>query len=58
MLNVFIFTLESHKVSVKNIIKVFLHSMQSLDRDYTLKINKELVFICIFTMMFLKNMLQ
>ena len=54
--NVFILTLDLHKVKIENIVKVFYRLIQELNCDIKLNINDKNQAICTFSMIFLSDM--
>jgi len=58
VVNVFTLILESYKAKLKTIVKAFFRLIRQLDRDITnLKINKKSIFIYIFAIELIEDML-
>ena len=58
LINVFIVILNSHDAHFKNVIEIFDKTIRTLNRDQNLNINEKQTTICVFIMIFLKNMSQ
>ena len=58
MINIFILTLKSHEIQLKNVIEVFRKSLKKLNTKLKMNINDQDHIICAFVIAFLKNMSQ
>ena len=58
IVNVFIFTLESHEAALKDVIDAIAKPIRQLNKNTTLSINDEDTKVCAFTFELINNMLQ
>ena len=58
IVNVFTFTLNSHDVNIRDVVEIINKSLRHFDRDMKIEINEKMQMICVFIMIFLKDMSQ
>ncbi len=55
--NIFTFILEFYKIKIKNIVESIFKSIQNLNKEIDLIINRKIIFICAFKISLFNNIL-